>query len=44
MKNQPFYIKLAQSILIVKAAKRMLLTGETFNDALAALQTEQNEK
>jgi hypothetical protein len=43
MEHIPFYTKLAQSVLRVKAAKRMLLTGETFNDALAAVQAEQKE-
>jgi len=41
MERIPFYTKLAQSVLRVKAAKRMLLTGETFTDALAAVQAEQ---
>jgi hypothetical protein len=43
MEHQPFYAKLAQSVLRVKAAKRMLLTGETFVQALAAVQAEQKE-
>ena len=43
MEHIPFYTKLAQSVLRVKAAKHMLLTGETFNDALAAVQAEQNK-
>jgi len=43
MEHQPFYAKLVQSLLRVKAAKRMLLTGETFDDALAAVQAEQNK-
>ena len=43
MEHQPFYTKLAQSVLRVKAAKRMRKTGETFNDALAAVQAEQNK-
>ena len=43
MEHQPFYVKLAQSVLRVKAAKRMLKTGETFVQALAAVQAEQKE-
>lgn len=44
MEQQSFYTKLTQSILRVKAAKRMLKTGETFEQALAAVQAEQQEE
>ena len=40
MEHQPFYTKLAQSVRRVKAAKRMLKTGETYEEALAAIQNE----
>ena len=43
MEHQPFYTKLAQSVLRVNAAKRMLKTGETFVQALAAVPAEQKE-
>lgn len=37
MEQQSFYTKLVQSVLRVKAAKRMLKTGETFEEVLSAL-------
>lgn len=41
MEHTPFYTKIAQSVLKVKAVKHMIKTGETFEQSLAAVRAEQ---
>jgi hypothetical protein len=43
MNHKPFYESLKEQLQKVKAYKRHKATGETFNDALAAVQAEQNK-